>query len=325
MQMKIANLGLKIQGTAIEPLIHQLYRELSLKQLIFKPVCFLADEWFVPVGIPAIGIPFYLAHNRLRRIERKIILDVEGGTKKTFMQLLRHETGHAFCYAYQLNKRRKWIKLFGSPLKDYPDTYRPRPYSRSHVTHLDNWYAQSHPDEDFAETFAVWLTPRSNWKSQYRHWKALEKLEYVDALMRTLANKAPKNNPVIRPKYYSGLSIKLKTYYTRKKKQFESDFPDFYDNDLKTLFTQTPENKSKCEKASKYLRQIQQSLSQSTAFWAKERKYTITDLMRELTSRCAELKLYVREEMPDRDIQISGYITSLVLNYKFTGVFKRSK
>ena len=25
--------------------------------------------------------------------------------------------------------------------------------------HLDPWYAQSHPDEDFAETFAVWLTP----------------------------------------------------------------------------------------------------------------------------------------------------------------------
>ena len=135
------------------------------KGLIFHPPCHVGDEWFVPVGIPAIFIPFFLVHDRLRQLERKIILEVEGETPEWFMKLIRHEAAHAYAYAYQLFRKRKWQQTFGlSSTEETPSFYRPRPYSRSFVVHLDDWYAQSHPDEDFAETFAVWLTPGLDWR-----------------------------------------------------------------------------------------------------------------------------------------------------------------
>jgi hypothetical protein len=129
---------------------------------MFKPPCELGDEWFVPVGLPVIFVPFYLAHDRLRHLEKKLILEVEGGAPEAFMRLIRHEAAHAYSYAYKFVHRTKWRQMFGkSSTEETPSFYRPRPYSRSYVVHLDDWYAQSHPDEDFAETFAVWLTPGS--------------------------------------------------------------------------------------------------------------------------------------------------------------------
>ena len=191
LEKKIRQLGLKLEGTELEPLIRQLYDELSAKGLSFHPPCFVGDEWFCPVGIPGIFVPFFLVHERLRRLERKMILEVEGETKEWFMRLMRHEAAHAYSYAYQLYKRRKWQQMFGLASREETEFYRPRPYSRSYVVHLDDWYAQSHPDEDFAETFAVWLTPGLDWRQRYGGWKALRKLQYVDELMRSIAGKPP--------------------------------------------------------------------------------------------------------------------------------------
>ena len=146
----------------------------------------------MPVGIPAIFIPFFLVHDRLRALERTMMLEVEGGTPEWFMKLIRHEAAHAYSYAYQLPRKKKWQQTFGhTSREETPDFYQPRPFSRSYVVHLDDWYAQSHPDEDFAETFAVWLTPGLDWRKRYAGWKALQKLEYVDELMRSLAGKPP--------------------------------------------------------------------------------------------------------------------------------------
>ncbi len=184
LERKISQLGLKLEGTELEPLIRQLYEELTAKGLVFHPPTYIGDEWFVPVGIPAIFIPFYLTHERLRKLERKLILEVEGETADWFMKLMRHETAHAYAYGYQLTRKKKWQEMFGkTSADDTPEFYRPRPYSRSYVVHLDDWYAQAHPDEDFAETFAVWLTPGLDWCQRYKGWKALQKLEYVDELM----------------------------------------------------------------------------------------------------------------------------------------------
>lgn len=192
LERKISQLGLKLDGPKLQPLIQQLYEELSQKGLTFHPPCHLGDEWFVPVGLPAIFIPFFLTHDRLRQLERKIILEVEGGTPEWFMKLIRHEAAHAYAYAYPFVRKRQWQRVFGkSSTDETPSFYRPRPYSHSFVVHLDDWYAQSHPDEDFAETFAVWLTPGLDWRAKYRGWRALEKLEYVDELMRSLAGKPP--------------------------------------------------------------------------------------------------------------------------------------
>src|SRR5438046_3593436 len=188
LERRISALGLRLEGTVLEPLFRQLYDELSARGLVCHPPCHVGDEWFVPIGIPAIFIPFFLVHDRLRALERTMMLEVEGGTPEWFMKLMRHEAGHAYMYAYRLTRKKKWQELFGQTSRaETPDSYRPRPLSRSYVMHLEDWYAQSHPDEDFAETFAVWRTPGLEWHKRYSRWRALQKLEYVDQLIRSLA------------------------------------------------------------------------------------------------------------------------------------------
>ena len=324
LEKKISQLGLKLEGTELEPLIHQLHDELSLKGLAFHPPCHVGDEWFVPVGIPAIFIPFFLVHDRLRKLERKIILEVEGETPEWFMKLMRHEAAHAYSYAYQIYRKKKWQQTFGLASTEETDFYVPRPYSRSYVVHLDDWYAQSHPDEDFAETFAVWLTPGLDWRARYKGWKALQKLEYVDELMASLAGKAPTHQPAYRVADYNCLNVKLKTFYARKRKLYEDSYPHFYDNDLKRLFPAGREQSTHL-KASVWLRQFRRPLMDSVCQWTNEKKYRVHKLLNRLIERCDQLGLYLETDDSEQHLRISAYITTLVMNYLFTGKFARTK
>ena len=185
------DLPISIEGTWLEECVKELYAELDAKGLVFHPECYLADEWLTPEGEVAIGIPFYLAHPALIKLERRMMLEAEGEGKLWCMQLLRHEAGHAFSYAYNLHKKREWQKVFGSSKEEYGNTYKFKPYSKSYVRHLDGFYAQYHPDEDFVETFAVWLTPDADWQNKYQGWKALDKLQFVDGLMSSIKGVKP--------------------------------------------------------------------------------------------------------------------------------------
>jgi hypothetical protein len=325
LERRISQLGLRIEGTELEPLVQQLHGELAGKGLAFLPPCHIGDEWFVPVGVPAIFIPFFLAHDRLRKLERKLILEVEGESPEWFMRLIRHEAAHAYFFAYQLQRKRKWREVFGqSSNEETPQFYRPRPYSRSYVVHLDDWYAQSHPDEDFAETFAVWLTPGLDWRERYKGWKALQKLEYVDELMRSLAGKPAVHQPAYRVAEYDCLNIKLKTHYARKRKLYEDSYPDFYDNDLRLLFAAGPEDAGRW-RASAYLRAHRKHLMDSVCQWTNEKKYRVNKLLSRLIERCDQLELHARTGDPQQNLQVSSYVTTLVMNYLFTGKFKRTK
>jgi hypothetical protein len=325
LERKISQLGLKLDGTELQPLIQQLYSELSAKNLTFHPPCHVGDEWFVPVGIPAIFVPFFLTHERFRRLERKLILEVEGETPEWFMKLIRHETAHAYAYAYRLTRKKKWRDTFGeTSAEDTPQFYRPRPYSRSYVVHLDDWYAQSHPDEDFAETFAVWLTPNLDWRERYKGWKAIQKLEYLDELMQSIAGQPPLHQPVYDPSAHDCLNIKLKTYYARKRKLYEDAYPDFYDQDLKQLFAAANDAPDRI-KASKYLRQRRRKLMDAVCAWTNEKKYRVNELLTRLIQRCDQLNLYIKPDDPALNLQVSSYITTLVMNHLFTGKFKRTK
>ena len=305
--------------------MQQLYDELAQKGLSFLPPCHVGDEWFVPVGIPAIFVPFFLVHERLRQLEAKMMLEVEGDSPEWFMRLIRHEAAHAYAYAYQLFRKRKWQRVFGkSSADDTPDFYRPRPYSHSYVVHLDDWYAQSHPDEDFAETFAVWLTPGLDWRTRFKGWKALQKLEYVDELMRSLAGQPPPFQPVYREKDFNFLNLKLKTYYVRKRKQNEDTYPDFYDRDLRQLFAGAPDA-GPAKKASLYLRQRRRQLMDAVCESTNEKKYRVNKLLSRLIDRCDQLDLHLNGGDIPPDMTVAAYLTTLVMNYLFTGKFKRSK
>lgn len=325
LEKRISQLGLRLEGTELQPLVAQLHAELSGKGLAFHPPCHVGDEWFVPVGVPAIFIPFFLFHDRLRKLERKLILEVEGETPEWFMRLIRHEAAHAYFYAYQLQRKKKWREIFGqTSSEETPQFYRPRPYSRSFVVHLDDWYAQSHPDEDFAETFAVWLTPGFDWRERYKGWKALQKLEYLDELMRSLAGKPPVHQPAYRVAEYDCLNIKLKTHYARKRKLYEDSYPDFYDKDLRQLFAAGPEVPGRW-KASAFLRAHRRHLMDSVCQWTNEKKYRVNKLLARLIERCDQLDLHARTGDPQQNLQVSSYVTTLVMNYLFTGKFKRTK
>ncbi len=321
LERRISKLGLELETTPLEPLIQQLYSELSAKGLAFRPPTHIGDEWFVPIGVPAIFVPFFLVHDRLRALERSMMLEVEGETPEWFMKLMRHEAGHAYMYAYRLTRKKKWQEMFGQTSdEETPSFYRPRPFSRSYVMHLDDWYAQAHPDEDFAETFAIWLTPDFDWRKRYADWKALQKLEYVDELMKSLAGKPPVHSPKFRVADYDCLNVKLKTYYARKRKVFEDTYPGFYDVDLKQLFS-APTG----IKASSYLRQRRRRIMNSVAQWTNEKKFRVNKLLTRLIDRSDELGLRVQNDDPQQDFRVASYITTLVMNYLFTGKFKRTK
>ncbi|MGH8101309.1 MAG: putative zinc-binding metallopeptidase [Chthoniobacterales bacterium] len=321
LERRISSLGLSLEGTALDPLINQLYDELFAKGLTFRPPCHVGDEWFVPIGIPAIFIPFFLVHDRLRALERTMMLEVEGETPEWFMKLMRHEAAHAYSYAYQLQRRKRWQKLFGKTSSETtPTTYRPRPFSRSYVVHLEDWYAQAHPDEDFAETFAIWLTPGLDWHARYAGWRAVEKLEYVDELMRSLAGKLPTHLPPYREADYNCLNAKLKTYYARKRKLYQDTYPDFYDADLRQLF-----GASAGIRAGVYLRKRKRRLLNSVCQWTNEKKYRVNKLLTRLADRADQLGLHVLNDDPQQDFRVTAFITTLVMNYLFTGRFKRTK
>ena len=189
LDVRMSDLPLAIEGTLADR-IAQLRGELDARDLRFPLHFYLSDEWFTPDGATAIAIPFYLAHPRLEKLEEAQMLEVEGGEYEWCMRILRHEAGHAIDNAFRLRRRRQRQHTFGSPSKPYPEFYTPKPTARasSCISILD---AQSHPDEDFAETFAVWLTPNSEWRQRYAGWRALGKLEYMDSLMDRCAAAPP--------------------------------------------------------------------------------------------------------------------------------------
>ena len=287
---RICDLKLKIEGTVLEQRVEELHRELKARDLRFKPHCWLSSEWFSPDGIPGIAIPFYLAHPRLIRLERKQLLEVEGGSHVECIKILRHEAGHAIDTAFRLRRRSRYRKTFGKPSQPYPEYYLPRPSSRNYVHHLDMWYAQSHPLEDFAETFAVWLRPGSRWRSRYRTWPAIRKLKLVDEFMSDVAGKRPPVRSRAKAEPVSQLTMTLRQHYRAKRQHYGLDYPSVFDNDLRKLFTGDPCDKSNLT-AAVFLTRIRRELRDRVAKWTGEYSYTIDQVIAEMIARCRDLKL----------------------------------
>ncbi|NND96249.1 MAG: hypothetical protein HKN47_02840 [Pirellulaceae bacterium] len=287
---RICDLKLSIRDTPLQNRISQLYRELADRGLQFKPHCWLSEDWFSPDGIPGIAIPFYLAHPRLIRLERKQLLEVEGGNHEWCMKILRHEAGHAIDTAFRLRRKARYREMFGKASETYPEYYQPNPSSQDYVLHLEMWYAQSHPLEDFAETFAVWLRPGSRWRSRYKDWPAIEKLRCVDEFMKSIQGKKPVVNSRQQVEPLSRVRKTLRTHYQRKRAHFGIDFPSIYDKDLRKLFSDSAEV-SRNVTAAAFLSRIRNELRRSVARWTGEYSYTIDQVIQEMIERCRELKL----------------------------------
>ena len=318
LDLRFSDLGLRIEGTWLEPQVAQLYAELEYRGIAVRPHCWLAEEWFSPDGIPGIAIPFYLAHPRLTRLERKFMLEVEGGNPSSCMKILRHETGHCLESAYRLHRRRDWQRVFGKASLPYPEFYQPRPYSKSFVLHLDLWYAQAHPSEDFAETFAVWLKPRSRWRSDYLGWPARKKLEFVHELMYSLRERRPL---VVSKQHAYSIrhdSKTLREHYEQKCQKYQAEVPDFHDRDLLRLFSDSKELAHQPTAAS-FLRRNRAALRQTIAQWTGQYQYVIDQVINAMILRCKQLKLRMRrgERVTRRNALVM--ITVQTMNYLHAG------
>ena len=246
------------------------------------------------------------------------MLEVEGGDFEWCLKILRHEAGHAIDNAFRLQRRRKRLKLFGPSSTEYPEYYTPKPYSKSFVLHLDSWYAQSHPDEDFAETFAVWLKPNSHWRERYDDWPALKKLEYMDDLMRELAGRQPAHVSRRRVDPLSSLKKTLRQHYTRKRDHYGYEKPEFYDRDLRRLFSEPGEG-VRGMTAARLLSRIRKDVSRHVASWTGEYQYTIDQVLEDMIARCRELGLRVTRPEEQVKLEFTILLTVQTMNYLHSG------
>jgi hypothetical protein len=290
LKRRLSSLRVTVEGTWLEDCLGSLHQELEERGLRVRPHAWISSEWFSPDNTPGIAIPFYLAHPRLMKLEHKMMLDVEGGTWSECMAILRHEAGHVVQHAYQLHRRRRWQQLFGPSSRHYPRYYRPNPASRQYVQHLRLWYAQSHPDEDFAETFAVWLRPRSNWRTRYAGWPALKKLEYVDALMDEIAGSRPLLSGRERVDPLHEIGETLADHYRKKRALYTFETPKTYDRDLYRLFSADPRHR-RSQPASIFIRRHRARIRALVAKWTGENQLTLDAVLDDMITRCREHNL----------------------------------
>ncbi len=321
LNLKLSDLELTIQGSFIEKYISKLYSELEERNIIYKPHIWISSEWFTPDGIPGFAVPFYLLHPKLIKLEKKIIFEAEGSTEEECMKILRHETGHAIDHAYRFHFKKKWREVFGSFTNPYPNYYIPNPDSKDFVLHFNAWYAQAHPTEDFAETFSVWLDPNSDWKNIYKDWPALNKLEYIDHLMKEIQNTPPKNNLRIDVDPISEINITIKEHYDHKKEYYKNEVYEFYDQQLSNIFTK--KNRNSKISADKFLIKNKTELRNYLTDGTGVHPYTIDQLIKEMIFRSKELNLYSDKDENIIFKKVIVMLTVEIMNVLHKGYKKR--
>ncbi len=317
LDVRLCDLPLAIDGILAER-TQRLQQELESNGLDCQLHFYLSDEWFTPDGRVAIAVPFYLAHPRLARLEMSQMFEVEGGDEDWCMRILRHEAGHAIDNAFRLRRRPQRRKIFGSSAEEYPEFYTPKPYSKRFVLHLDSWYAQSHPDEDFAETFAVWLTPQSEWQQRYQGWPALEKLRYMDSLMTSLRKRKPPVTAIDEVDPLRELTKTLRQHYRSKRKHYGVDHPNFYDRDLRRIFSDAPEFAGNIT-APQFIARARRQIRRVVSSWTGIYQYTIDQVLEDMIARSRELKLRlaVPEEQARQDLTV--LLTVQTMNHLQSG------
>ena len=318
LELRMCDLGVAIEHSRLEERIAELCQELEQTGISFRPHFWLSDEWFTPDDVAGVAIPFYLAHPRLSRLEEAQMLEVEGGTPEWCMKILRHETGHAIDHAFQLHRRRRRQRLFGKLSTPYPEQYTPKPYSKSFVLHLDYWYAQSHPAEDFAETFAVWLTPDSMWQQRYADWPALRKLEYVDELMTEIAGLTPAHVSRRRVDPIERIRKTLGRHYARKRRHHGLEYPDFYERDLRRLFTDAKDAPGTMT-AARFISRVRRDVRRRVADWTGLYQYTVDQVLEAMIARCRELGLRLARPEEEARFEFTVLLTVQTMNYLHGG------
>lgn len=320
---QISDMGLSIKGSLVERLVEQLYAELADKGIAFRPPVYLSDQWGCPDNTPIIGIPFYLADPRLSRLEEEMAIEVEG--ERDVMRYLRHEAGHAINYAYRLYDRPDWALAFGSYSRPYRERFHADPFSREFVRHILGWYAQKHPDEDFAETFAVWLTPGSDWRNDYAGWAALRKLEYVHRVMQEIG-QLPAEVPAISPDDLpvESMHYTIADHYKESTEALPIEDRRHFDGDLRNIFAAALEA-PQGEAASQFLARHRREVIGRIAYWTGETTIVVGAFIDFLIERNRELDLRVRGLEASTIIELTAFGTAVMMRYRYNRTKRASR
>lgn len=327
MNKPISELNLRIDGTHLGKLIRRLYLELQRKGIEFRPRCYLTDTWGCPNKVPVIGIPFYYADPTLCRIEDEMHGDLED--EHELMMTLRHEAGHALNYAYCLYELAEWQETFGRFSEPYHDYFHPNPRSRDFVKHLyqqvgayaGRIYAQKHPDEDFAETFAVWLTPRSNWRQKYRNWGAIRKLKAVEGMVKKIGPRRPLvvDGNLIHP--VEELNLTLLEYYNKSEERYRERAQGYVDDVLGEIFHANGKGEKRIP-AGGFIERNRPHLVEKISSWTGEDVSSVEALIDKLIDRARELDLNLSpRRQAGKLIEVTALATTLIMNYAYEGKF----
>lgn len=325
-KIPIRDLGLTIAGTPLEAILAEFERELAsvgIKRV--RPRFYLSTEWGVPYDTVAIAIPFYLARPELTQLQAEQACHVEGGNgAKDILRYLRHEMGHVLNYAYRIHETKEWIERFGSMEKPYLEEYHPRPFSREFVHHLPGWYAQKHPDEDWAETFAVWMTPGRDWRTEYAKWPgAIRKLEYCDRVMKIILEQEPLTTSTELDEDVASLTMSLDQFYDAPPSAPVDPPEKIADLDamLRTVFADAGIGHVRLA-ASDLIRRAERDLPANVFQWTGHLPERTKALLDELTSRADAIELtYDVDEEMRLAIALTSLVTTLAMNWVQSGKY----
>ncbi len=311
----IRDLHLTIAGTPLEPVLAALQNELVSAGLHrLHPRFYLSTEWGVPFDTVAIAIPFYLARPDLTALHAHHTGHVEGLSPADILRYLRHEMGHVVNYAYRLYDDPAWVERFGAISQPYLEHYRPEPFSRRFVRHLPGWYAQKHPDEDWAETFAVWLTPGLDWRAEYADWpEARDKLEFCAALMHSLVDREPLVTSDELDEDVGELAYSLDHYYARPDEQPQA-LPHGLDGALRAIFADLSGLAG--QPAGVHILGMMHVLPAEIYRWTGHFPEHTRDLLRELATRADHMGLVLDPaHEPTATVALTTFVTALAMNH----------
>lgn len=319
---KISKLKLGLSAPPLSHCISALYMELDRAGIRFHPQCYLSNGWGCPDLVPVIGIPFHLARADLSRLHREMGYDVED--KPTIMRLLRHETGHAINYAYRFYRRRTWRGVFGPFHQAYCDHYAPNPFSAAHVTYSKHYYAQKHPDEDFAEAFAVWLDPHIRWRKLYAGTPAINKILFVERLMRRAGPLVPPVRSGNKDIPVSDMNFTLADYYGGMPGSLRESSLEYLKQLLHKIFDSSRRNGGM--RADIFLRSHASLLIDRISFWAGLDRKTVERIFHGFAGKAASLNLRLRRKNAERAIvDLASVLTFHVFTYVHTRKFPEPK
>ena len=335
----INQLGLKIKGTVFEqaiPSVKEEMRTVGLNKL--EPVFYISTGYGCIAGSPIISLGFYDFHPLLKELNQEF----RGWrySDSEIYDLLRHEVGHAFCYSYKLYRTLEFRNLFnveGHFFNTYPDdnNYAYNPWSRSFVNPAGDHYAQKHPDEDFAETFCVWLRPRSGWRKNYKgRPQVLRKLRYTDRIVKELGRQVPLVETRLNWMYEKVENLKLTVaeFMSARPRGYEAAATGYVDRDLRELFRAQPRLTDHPAgrralfrdymRAEQFIREHKLSLVSRISYWVGVDTAVTLDVLEKCIARAHALNLWIERAQADKKlIELVAYVTTLCSTYKNTGFY----